>query len=137
MGSHRQPSAGTVVVAVLALVQAALGVLRALEWVRVGSDLVGRGLVLIPIVGAVAIGRGVVIGVIALLYALFALGALRGREWARWTGFGASLLTVLLVGAVLLAGDAVRGAVLWLVVPAIIVAHELFRSRHGTVTGSR
>ena len=44
MAGRTPLSMGAVVVAVLALGQAALGILRALEWVRVGSDLSGRGL---------------------------------------------------------------------------------------------
>ena len=42
------------VIALLALAQAAFGVLRALGWFHTGSDLMGRGLLLLPLIGVVA-----------------------------------------------------------------------------------
>ena len=49
---------GLVVVVVLAVVQGVLAFLRANQWFQVGVDLVGQGLVFIPLMGLVAIGRG-------------------------------------------------------------------------------
>ncbi|MGH7873351.1 MAG: hypothetical protein ACREQO_14150 [Candidatus Binatia bacterium] len=43
-----------------------------MHWFDVGSDLLGQGLLLLPIVGVLAFFRGVVVAVIALLYVLFA-----------------------------------------------------------------
>jgi hypothetical protein len=45
---------GLTVVAVLALVQSALGVLRTLHWFDAGSDLLGQGLLLLPLIGVLA-----------------------------------------------------------------------------------
>jgi len=49
---------GLIVVVVLAVVQGVGGFLRANHWFEVGVDLVGQGLVFIPLMGLVAIGRG-------------------------------------------------------------------------------
>jgi len=49
------------VIALLALAQAAFGVLRALGWFHIGSDLMGRGLLLLPMIGLVAYARGALI----------------------------------------------------------------------------
>jgi hypothetical protein len=44
-------NAGMTIVAVLALVQSVLGVLRTLHWFDAGSDLMGQGLLLFPLMG--------------------------------------------------------------------------------------
>jgi hypothetical protein len=54
---QRRISVGLIVVAVLALGQGVFGVLRALHWVEIGSDLIQRGVLLLPIIGAVAFVR--------------------------------------------------------------------------------
>lgn len=51
-------SLGLMVVVGLVIVQGALTLLRANHWFQVGVDLLGEGLVLIPLMGLVAIGRG-------------------------------------------------------------------------------
>ena len=53
------------IMAVLAFVQGIAGVLRALGWVQVGVNLFGEGLLLLPMVGAVAILRGLFVAVVA------------------------------------------------------------------------
>ena len=45
-------------IAILAFVQAALGVFRAFQWFDVGADLLGQGLLLLPFVGVIAFARG-------------------------------------------------------------------------------
>jgi len=76
----RTPAAS--LITVLALVQAALGVLRALGFVQIGSDLVGHGVLLLPL-GVIVFARAALIAGIALLYTFFAPGAhsrsVRGR----------------------------------------------------------
>jgi hypothetical protein len=69
---------GIIAVAALALAQAVLGVLRALEWFRPGSDLMGRGILLLPATGVLAYARGTLVAVIALLYLVFAVGIFKG-----------------------------------------------------------
>ncbi|MGZ8466632.1 MAG: hypothetical protein ACXWXT_13900, partial [Candidatus Binatia bacterium] len=56
---------GLTVVALLALVQSALGVMRALHWFDAGSDLMGQGLLILPLVGVLAFFRGGVVAAIA------------------------------------------------------------------------
>lgn len=75
-------SAGMTVIAVLALAQSALGVLRALQWFNIGSDLMGQGLLILPLVGMLAFARGGLVAAIALLYVTFACGALMRRRWS-------------------------------------------------------
>lgn len=87
---------GLIVVVVLAVVQGVGGFLRANHWFEVGVDLVGQGLVFIPLMGLVAIGRGGLVAGIALLYVLFAVGALAGKNWAWWAGLIGALINVFL-----------------------------------------
>jgi hypothetical protein len=39
-------------------VQGGFGVLRAFEWFNIGADLLGQGLLILPLVGVVAFGSG-------------------------------------------------------------------------------
>ena len=54
---QRRMSVGVVVVAILALAQGVFGLLRALQWIQMGSDLINRGVLLLPIIGGMAFGR--------------------------------------------------------------------------------
>jgi hypothetical protein len=90
-------TAGATFIALLALAQAAFGVLRALGWFHPVSDLMRRGLLLLPLIGVVAYARGALIAGIALLYIFFAWGLFKGRPWARPVGFIAAAVHVLLV----------------------------------------
>ena len=54
-------------IAVLAILQGVLGILRAFEWFRLGIDLSGRGVFVVPLIGAVVFARGALVGGIALL----------------------------------------------------------------------
>ena len=110
-----------IVLAGLAVVQAVFGVLRALQWVRIGSDLVERGLLIVPVLGYVAIARGLLVGAIAILYLAFAWAALTRRPWAARAGVAAALLNGLLVVTALLAGGSVMAALVWAIVPAVLL----------------
>ena len=110
---------------VLGLVQGVLGVLRALQWFRVGSDLSQTGVILLPILGAAAFARGAFAGLIAVLYVLFAFGAFAGRSWARGVGLTACAVNVVAVLGVLLSGADSAAALVWLVIPVIIGAYLL------------
>jgi len=122
-------SRGQTLIAVLALVQSALGVLRALHWFNFGSDLMGQGILLFPLMGAVAYLRGVLVAVLALLYVLFAWGFVLHRSWARWLGVVAAVVNLLLVVSVIAQGEAVTQAIPWLIVPVILISYLCFRFR--------
>jgi hypothetical protein len=116
---------GMTVVAVLALVQSALGVLRTLHWFDAGSDLMGQGLLLLPLVGVLAFFRGGFVAVIALLYFVFASGALLGRSWARWLGIVVAIVTLLLVVSVVIQGESPVRALVWSIVPVVMIGYLL------------
>jgi hypothetical protein len=116
---------GLTVVAVLALVQSALGVLRTLHWFDVGSDLMGQGLLLFPMVGVLAFFRGGFVAVIALLYVVFACGALLGRSWARWLGIVVAIVTLLLVVSIVIQGESPVQALVWSIVPVVMIGYLL------------
>ena len=62
---------GLTVIAVLALAQGLFGVLRTLHWVEVGGDFMERGLLILPLLGLLAIGRGMVVGFGCTLWGFF------------------------------------------------------------------
>lgn len=117
---------GLMVVVVLVIVQGVLAFLRANQWFQVGVDLLGEGLLLIPLLGVVAIGRGALVAGIGLLYVLFAVGALAGKNWAWWMGLIAALMNVFLVLSLVLQGAPVAQSLVWVIVPAILL-YYLFK----------
>jgi len=123
-----------IAVAALAVMQGVLGVLRAFDWFDVGAKLSGQGLILVPLMGAVAYGRGGLLFVVALLYFAFAAGTLLGKGWGWWFGLIASLLNGLLVWSVLSEGERIAESMLWLVVPLFVIWY-LF-SRFGRKSGT-
>jgi uncharacterized membrane protein (DUF2068 family) len=118
-------NAGMTIVAVLALVQSVLGVLRTLHWFDAGSDLMGQGLLLFPLMGVVAFFRGGFVAVIAILYVVFAYGAFVGRSWARWLGIVVASVTLLLAVSVVSQGDSPVRALVWSIVPVIMICYLL------------
>ena len=112
-------------IAVLALAQGIFGVLRALHWFEIGSDLMERGILLLPSIGMVAYLRGAVVAVIALLYVAFAVGLFTGRDWARPLGLIAALLNLVLVASAVVQGEPFLRALLWAIVPVIVIWHAL------------
>lgn len=115
-------------IAVLALVQGVLGVFRAFEWFNIGADQFGQGLLILPLVGAVAFARGGLVIVLALLYALFAVGLLLQKSWARWLGLSVAAISVLLVLNIIMLGESFSRAGFWLIPPIIIAVYLLSRS---------
>jgi hypothetical protein len=109
------------IMVLLALLQGVAGLLRGFNWVQIGVDLYGQGLLLLPTVGFVAIMRGFFISALALLYVLFATGALLGSGWAWWVCLTAVVINLLLVFNGLVQGAAVIQAVIWAVIPAILL----------------
>jgi hypothetical protein len=116
---------GVTVIAVLALAQAVFGVLRALDWFEIGSDFLGRGLLILPLIGVVAYARGLLVAGIALLYVMFALGVFGRKSWARSLGLTAAVVNLLLVLSVVVQGESLIRAILWIIVPVIIVWYLL------------
>jgi hypothetical protein len=112
-------------IAVLALVQGVLGVFRAFEWFDIGADLLGQGLLILPLVGVVAFGRGGLVIVMVILYLLFAVGMVIQKSWARWLGLTVAAINILLVLNVVIQGQPVSRAVFWLIVPIVIAAYLL------------
>jgi hypothetical protein len=133
----RRRSLGLVVVAVLALAQGVLGILRAIHWVEIGSDLMQRGVVLLPIIGAMAFGRGAMVAIIAALYALFAWGLLARRGWARSLGLTVALVNLIIVGLALLGGELPGRALLWAIAPLIIASYLLGRAGRDALGAGR
>ena len=123
------------IILLLALVQGIAGLLRAFNWVLIGVDLFGEGLLLLPFVGALAVMRGLVISVVALLYVLFVIGALLGSHWAWWVCLTAVVINLLLVLNGLIQGAAVIQAVIWAVIPAILLFYFFSQTGRNTLEG--
>src|SRR4030095_6047629 len=122
------------IIASLALLQGIFGLLRAYNWVQIGKDLFGQGLLLLPFIGAVAVMRGLFISVIALLYVLFAIGALLGKSWA-WACVTAALVNLLLVVGALVQGAPVLEAIAWSVIPVILLFYVFSQVGRNTLMG--
>ena len=125
---------GLTVIAVLALIQSLAGVLRALRWIDIGTDLLGQGLLLLPAIGLVAIFRGTLVGAIALLYVVFACGALLRSGWAWWLGLFIALINLLLALSVMIQGESPARAVLWTIVPMIMICYLISSSGRQALT---
>jgi hypothetical protein len=125
MVASTKGSPGSTLIALLALVQAVAGILRAAQWFQVGSDLAGHGVLLLPIVGAIAVTRGVIVGGIAILFGLFAWGALTGRGWAWGMGLAAVVANGVVVLSLLLGSAPVPAVLIWAVVPLIVLVYLL------------
>ena len=108
--------------ALLALIQGVFGLLRAYHWVQFGTDLFGQGLLLLPFVGAVAVMRGLIIAIVALLYVLFFVGALLERNWA-WVGATAASINLLLALRALIQGAPTVDAAVWSVIPVVLLLY--------------
>lgn len=113
------------VIAFAALIQGMWGLLRAFDWFQQARDMSGRGIIVLPLVSAVLFARGALIGVIALLYILFAWGAFTGRRWAWGLGLAAAVLNLLIVLQYLLEGEQVVLALLLAVVPLVLLCYLL------------
>ena len=74
-----------------------------------------------PFVGALAVMRGLIISVVALLYLLSVFGALLAKGWVWWTAVIAVVLNLLLVLTGLAQGASVLDALAWSVIPVILL----------------
>jgi hypothetical protein len=98
-------SAGALIVAVLALLQGIAGLVWASESLRAGGETMGRGVLFVPLMGAALFGRGGFAITVALLYAVFAGAIFAGRSWAWPVGIVATVLNLLGVLVLALAGE--------------------------------
>jgi hypothetical protein len=114
---------GMTVIAVLALVQGIFGVLRTLHWVELGGDFMERGLLVLPVLGLLAIGRGIMVAVLAVLFAVFSCGLLLQRSWAWGLGIFLSLVTLLLVVSAVIQGESLARALVGSIVPVVIICY--------------
>jgi len=105
----------------LAAVQAVAGMLRGFNWIHIGGDLFSEGLLLLPIVGAIAVLRGLFIAAVALLYVLFVVGSLLEKSWARWCCLIAVIINLLFVLSALAQGAPVSEAIAWSAIPVILL----------------
>jgi hypothetical protein len=111
------------IVAALALLQGVLGLLRSFDIVRFGVKLTGQGVLLLPMLGILTAARGGLVAIIALLYLVFAVGALRQDAWSWWVGLAAALLNGLLVVNTMVQGASIPLSLLWAVVPVVLVSY--------------
>ena len=118
----RRPRGLTIVVA-LALLQGVLGLLRSFEIVRFGVNLTERGAILLPLLGILTAARGGLVAIIAALYLVFAVGALRQDAWSWWVGLVAAFLNGLLVVNTMVQGASIALSLLWAVVPLVLVSY--------------
>lgn len=117
----------------LALLQGVFGLMRAYNWVQVGIDLFGQGVLLLPFVGTIAVMRGLFISAVALLYVLSVIGALLEKDWAWWTCLIAVVLNLLLVLAGLVQGAPLIQAVAWSVIPITLIFYLFSGTRRRMV----
>lgn len=122
------------IIALLALVQGMFGLLRAYGWVRIGANLFRQGLLILPIVGTIAVLRGMVIAGVALLYFLFFCGALLGRRWAWSVGLTAVVINLLLVLSALVQGAPLMQAIAWTIIPAVLIVYRLSPAGRKSIT---
>ena len=102
-----------------------------MHWVEVGGDFMERGLVVMPILGLVAIGRGMMVAVLAVLFGVFSCGLLQRRSWARGLGIFLSLVTLLLVVSAVIHGVSLAWALVWAIIPVVILCYLMSPSgRH-------
>ena len=111
------------IIALLAIVQGVAGILRASHWFDAGGDLIGQGLFLLPLTGAIAMARGVLVAALSLSFIIFAAGLFLEQSWAKWLGIIVAVINLLLVVSLLIQGESLARAVPWAVIPAIILMH--------------
>src|SRR6185503_20241443 len=119
IGARNSP--GTVIIGVLAIAQAVAAILRAVHWFDAGSDLIGQGLFLLPLIGAIAMARGIFVGIIAFLFVVFACALLLRQRWAKGLGIALAVINLLLVLGLLMQGESLARALPWVVVPAVML----------------
>ena len=118
-------SIGLKVIGALAVVQSVADALRALQFFDIGTALLGEGLLLIPMVGMLVYGRGVIVVLLAILYLVFAFGVFSQRSWARSLGIAVSVVNLVLVLIVVVGGEAIGQVMVSAIIPLIIAWYLL------------
>jgi hypothetical protein len=121
-GAQPRPT-GLTVIALLALVQAGVGVFWGIRWFHLAFQLGERGALLLPLAGALVALRATFALITAALYVAFVVGAFRGRDWAWGVGMVAVVLNILGVLGLLLTGDALALAAVRGLVALVIFAY--------------
>jgi hypothetical protein len=129
-------SLGFKIILFLAFLQSVFGLMRAYNWVQIGVDIFGQGGLFLPLVGALAVMRGLIISVVALLYLLSVFGALLAKGWAWWTGVIAVVLNLLLVLAGLAQGASVLDALVWSVIPVILLFYLFTPTKNNALSSA-
>ena len=119
----RPRPAGLTAIAVLALVQAIVGIFWAIRWFHLAGQLGERGALLLPLAGALVFLRAVFAIIIALLYLAFVGGVFARRDWAWGVGMLAVVLNLLGAVALLLTRDAIALVAVRAVVAIVILAY--------------
>lgn len=114
---------GVTVIAGLALLQGLLALLVGVVLMKLASFFEGGG-ILAPLIMILAEVNGWFWIALAMLYAVFAIGAWRLRDWTWWMGILVSVLTLLDLLSIFLKGGSVM-AVAGMTVPIIILAYLL------------
>ena len=120
----------------LGVVQGVAGLLRGFNWVQVGSDIFRQGLLLLPLIGAVAVMRGVFIAGVALLFLLFVVGAMLGKSWAWWICLTAVVVNLIVVLSALAQGGLVVEGIAWSVIPVILLFYLFSQTGRETLKGA-
>lgn len=124
------------IILLLALVQGIAGLLRAFNWVQIGVDLFGQGVLLLPFMAAMAVMRGMFVSAVALLYVLFVISALLGKSWAKWFCFTAVIINLLLVLSGLAQGASLLNVIAWSVIPVILLCYLFSQSGRASLKGA-
>jgi hypothetical protein len=121
----------------LGVIQGVAGLLRGLNWVQFGSDIFRQGLLLLPMIGAVAVMRGVFIVGVALLFLLFVVGAVLGKSWAWWICLTAAVVNLIVVlSALAQGGGLVAEGIAWSVIPVILLFYLFSQTGRETLKGA-
>jgi hypothetical protein len=116
-------SRGLTVIAVLAFMQGLFVTLVALVWFAIVSIFDEESVGMSTILVRMAEARGWFLIFLSLMYILFAVGAWKTRAWAWWVGLLVSVLSMLILVRLLLQGEPVLLALIWLIVPIIIFCY--------------
>ena len=125
----RRPVALMAIV-LLALLQALAHLLWASQWFRAGSETIGQGVLLIPLVGVALFLRGTFATIVATLYVLFAAGAFAGGRPAWSAGMLATVLNVLGLLVLAAAGEPASQILLRGAAAVVILGYLIARSAH-------
>lgn len=116
-------STGLTIIAVLAVVQAAVGIFWAIRWFYLAGQLGERGALLLPLAGVLVFLRAVFAVIIALLYLAFVGGAFARRDWAWGVGMLAVILNLIGALALVVTGDAFGSIAVRAVIALVILAY--------------